>query len=221
MKSITLICLAYLLLPGISLFSQEDKQPTISIGYHPQYMIIHGIKMDLEIALGKGNVNSLVFAPSFYLDEASKETDYYFNTWDRRKYNKMTGFGFDLHHRYYINRKKTTNTYISYGLSFRYSDVTLKMHDWNTSVFDGNNVYMFTPGEIHFDVFKFGGDLLIGYQYLFVESMTLGIYLGAATRYGLIDDSRDGTINFNDGILDIGYTGVLPLGGISVGMKIQ
>ena len=214
--SLTIACI-----PVFHLLAQETGSNQIYIGYHPQYLIIHGLKMDVEILFGNNYRSSLIIAPAIFYDVASYETDYFVNAFNAREYNQMTAYGIDLHHRYYINRKVLTNTYFEYGLSFRHSVVMIKMHDWNRDVFDGNSVWAFTPDEKHFGITKFGGDLVFGLQRDILNKMTVDLYAGAAMRYGSDDEASNDELSFNDNMLDLGFTGVLPLAGMRVGLKIR
>jgi hypothetical protein len=104
--------------------AQEDNTK-ISISYQPQYMLILGQRVDIDVKLG--NTNSwIVLGSHYYLhypfnSKSSIEGGYE----DETLYDKLDGYAFNLEHRIYlVNELLPNNIYFSYGIYYAHFDIT-------------------------------------------------------------------------------------------------
>lgn len=169
----------------------------------PQYLIKQGIRIDIEKQI-KGQ-HFLQVCPVFYLSEQNND-DFLF---DNNAYTKLIGGGVHLYHKYFVSENFDKNPlYISYGLNYNYYEVDFYDEYLDETVLANSSIQ------------KMGFDVIIGYQSIIKDVVSIDIFTGLGTRYALMNSSTDNTDKFNQGYLGYNYTGNLLLLGFRIGMKL-
>lgn len=194
MKKILFITIMSLL--AVVAFGQEEEkalkpETTMAVSFMPQYLIVGGMRMDFDMQVApKG---WLTLAPVFY---------YVDNTymWDPET-TSYTGVGAVVNYRYFPSGK---GIYASVGANYRY--LNAEYTKYNVS----------TINEAKFNTLGF--DLAIGYQFLLVDQFFMDLYLGWGFRYSM-EDSDEEDSYWSDALLDLGYSGFLPVAGVRLGFE--
>lgn len=127
------------------------------ISFVPQYLIIDGIRIDVERQL-KGR-HFLQICPQIYTNSATEYSNYY---------KEMIGGGLFVYHKYFPNTDFMNNgVYLSYGITYNY--------------------FHFSPNQDFPDVGvrninKIGADFIIGIQVFHKQIISIDFYTGAGIR---------------------------------------
>lgn len=175
----------------------------------PQYMFHRGIRIDIERKLKENRW--IQICPQIYFANGEYE-----NSGDT--YNELFGAGLAVYSKRYINNNILTGEndkidelgiYISYGLSYNYFYLNyLENYSYGSS----------TPYStcIH----KIGGDVLIGYQVLYWDILSVDIYTGLGIRYSITKTEGMEDALFNNFYNGFGYTGNLMHLGLRIGISL-
>lgn len=189
--------------------NKENNRNSFGLGIVPQYAAVNGMRMDFDIRLNDSN-HWLVLAPQMYL--VNENANRY------REYNSMTGAGIELQHKIFLNKnEKVVNTYFSYGPVFNYfsiKDNGLLPNDFSEN---GANYIGITEGEMTTRIFKTGGNVIFGIQFL-LDNLYLDIYAGTGIRFSYDDKTSGLHKYYNDWWGEMGYSGTLMTGGIKLGV---
>jgi hypothetical protein len=206
------LILFFLILIPSCIYGQETavaKEKTFGIGIVPQYAISNGTRIDLDFRL-PFKKQWLVVAPQFYI--VSKNS----NLWD---FNEMAGVGIDLQHRIYLGEKnEPKGFYFAYGPVLQYFSVKDRgLAAYNFK--EGDVTYIGLNEEmIHTNIYKMGGNLIVGYQPVLNNSLYLDFYLGTGVRFSF-DNRKSGLHSYyNEWWGDLGYSGTLMVGGFRFGI---
>ncbi len=217
----------------LSTYAQDTTMNFIISGV-PQYMIISGMRFDFEKRIGNTD-HWIGIGPQLYLREKNPDyNDYYYDSYydysyyydDNHLYDMMAGYGIDVYHKIFMGflEEKTgySGTYLAYGLTFHNFFFNYKEQGWETYEEDGME-YMRESG-VFVDkkrvVYKMGFNILFGYQVLTLENVLCDVYVGAGMRYSLRYPSYVEKLQFNNSIIDYGYTGAIPVAGFRLGVLL-
>ncbi len=206
--------MAGLFLATAPLFLYAQETPGIpekktGIGVVPQYAIMNGFRTDIDIRLNKPG-QWLVFGPQFYINTGNS---------DLWSYEELSGFGIDLSHRIYMKSKtQPKGPYLAYGPVLQY--FSIRDNGLVSYVFEesGSEYIGLHDDLIHTNIFKFGGNLMIGLQALISDVFYIDTYLGTGIRFSYDDRVKGLHGYYNDGWLDLGYSGTLIVGGVRFGV---
>ena len=211
MKKILLLTgLLSVLLINTSIAQKDTtKIDGLIYSFVPQYLINRGIRIDVEKQITSKSF--IQFCPQFYLGEQRdfNSTDIYYDDvyYDDDDFNKIIGGGLNIYHKIFANDDFTKNgIYFSYGASYSYFDIDY-YEEYLGSTIDANGIIQ-----------KFGGDLLIGYQFFFGSKLSLDIYTGVGTRFSTMDTNGENRDRFNSNYVSSKYQGNLLHAGIRIGL---
>lgn len=204
--------LSLLLLVSVMASGQKAdlvKEKHFGIGMVPQYSIINGTRIDFDYRLPSKN-QWLVVAPQLYI--AGRNS----SLWD---FNEMAGAGIEIQHRLFLGEKsEPKGAYFAYGPVFQFYSV--KDDGLASYTFQENQVTYIGLEEntISTLIYKFGGNLIFGYQALISKTLYLDFYLGTGARFSF-DNRKSGLHSYyNDWWGDMGYSGTLMVGGMRIGI---
>jgi hypothetical protein len=199
MKKYLLILLALFSL--LDLLAQEREKKETIYSFVPQYLIKHGIRVDIEKQVSPRNFVQI--CPQFYLSERDED-----NFWENRNaYSYLIGGGMNLYHKIFaFEDYKTYGLYLSYGISYNFFSIDYTDYSGETD--------LSASGTIH----KAGADLLVGYQFFIKEKLSIDIYTGLGTRYSIMEADGADTDRFNTGYTGYNYTGNIMQLGIRIGV---
>lgn len=206
------ILLLLVFLPA-SLFSQEIEHKKdyhqLSIGIVPQYAISNGIRFDIDLQLSKSN-QSLVIAPQIYISTRDGAL------WN---YNSMIGSGLEIQHRIYLKSNNSAEgAYFGYGPVFNFFAVKDDGLTVRRFVNNGGNYLGLIEEEMTTRIYKFGGNFIIGIKGITPGNLYLDPFIGMGIRFSF-DDKLSGFHNYyNDWWGDMGYSGILMVGGLRLGI---
>lgn len=206
------LLLLFFLLP-FSVFSQnENSEPSetkFSVGVVPQYAIISGLRADFDFKLNSKN-HWLVVAPQLYLSNSDN-----FNN----EYNSMFGIGVEIQHKIFMKKElNKKGIYFAYGPTFNYYSVKDDGLTTKAFVEDGGSYIGLEDGEITTNIVKFGGNFIVGAQFVIADFMYIDPYVGMGMRFSYDNQTSGLHDYYNDWWADMGYSGTLMVGGVRIGI---
>lgn len=209
-KFILLTGILFVLITGLSKAqSDTTKIDGMIYSFVPQYLINHGIRIDIEKQITPRSF--IQFCPQFYLGEQKdfNSNDVYYDdiSYSEDDFNKVIGGGLNIYHKIFANSDFTSNgIYFSYGLSYSYFEIDY-FEEYLGNTINAN-------GKIQ----KYGGDLLIGYQFFFGNKLSLDLYTGIGSRFSTMDTDGQDRDRFNTNYFSYKYNGNLLHVGFRIGL---
>lgn len=211
MKKIFFITIIISTLFYSELKAQKDttKLDGVIYSFVPQYLINRGIRLDIEKQITPRSL--IQICPQFYLGEQKdfNTNDIYYNdiSYNEDDFNKVIGGGINIYHKIFANSNFLDNgVYFSYGISYSYFEI-----DYFDEYLDNT---INATGTIQ----KVGGDLLIGYQFLFKNKLSIDLYTGVGTRLSEMDTNAEDADRFNTNYFSYNYNGNLMHLGFRIGL---
>lgn len=184
-------------------FSQSEISNKTIYSFVPQYLINRGIRVDIEKKIAERHY--LQICPQFYLSE--KEDKEFLV--DKNQFNYLLGGGLNIYHKIFtVEDIKENGLYLSYGLSYNY---------FNIEYLDNSGEYEFSAEA---DIHKTGADLILGYQVLINNIVSLDFYTGLGTRLSYMNTSGNDKDRFNTGYYGYNYTGNILILGFRIGVVL-
>lgn len=208
-----------LLIP-VSLFGQnaEKEQKTFSVGISPFTATNYGLQLEFDFRLK--NNHWLAVSPQFYMDNLGDGGGYYYDdSWYSSSYENMYGLGVDVQHRiYFRNRRLPKGFYMGYGPSFKFFSLDENGYVPRTYMENGTEYIELRNTTYNTKIYKLGANIIFGYQFVFFDMMYLDLYAG--TGFRLSYDNRTSGLHksYDDSWLDVGYSGILMVGGVRIGV---
>lgn len=197
---------------------EKDETARFSFSHEPFYMIKNILKTDVDIALGSGNW--LIISPMFAARENHYEDEYYYyDDYYEDEFNKLLGFGVNVGHRMYGNPIDIPRgIYFMYQAGWRHYKLDYRDRTWGETEFDGYDAITYDYFDMSTTIDKLGLDILIGYQFVIKNALMLDLYLGGGIRYSIKEFAGNQKREFKYNFIDYGYTGLLPQGGVRLGV---
>jgi len=196
--------------------AETDTKKTFQIGFVPQYIAQRGIRIDFE-PLFKNSKHGLQISPQFYYNE--NEVHYsinplYYN--NKEKYEKMIGYGIGLHHKIFIQyyNDKKLGIYFAYGGEYAHFTMDYKSWEWVEYTNEGLEYLEYDLIDIQQNTDRIRIDMLIGFQFNFVENLFLDFYIGTGGVYS-INTMNPSLVKpiLKDGMYNYAFTGIyIPVG---------
>lgn len=205
-----------LLILPLSLFSQTTEKlseaKSFSLGIVPQYTAINGLRFDLDFRLKNKPNHYIVVAPQLYISTKANWD------WD---YKTMAGAGLELQHKIFLNDESVKDAiYVAYGPVFNYFSVTDEGLTAKEFIDNGGNYIGLVEQDMTTNIFKFGGNFIIGVKFTIGESLFIDPFVGLGIRFS-VDDKTTGLHGYyNEWWGDMGYSGTLLVGGIRIGVYL-
>lgn len=189
--------------------AQENQDPEKIFSFVPQTMILHGIRVDWERKINENKWIQLCPEVYFANGDYSNGND---------EFNELVGAGLRLYKKRYVNNSIFVNNssnvnelgiYLAAGPTYQY---------YHLNYLEDNNTEAYT---YKVDINKLGFDILIGYQFLIKDIVSIDIYTGLGARYSFVDPKGGDRDNLFDGYYtSYGFTGNLIHGGLRIGLKL-
>ncbi len=209
-KSYFIFTLVTLIFSYASAQEQETFLPRTGIGFVPQYTISGGLRFDIDRIISKNSNQWLIISPQFFVLTGMKYD---------HDFDNLTGVGLDLKHKIYFkpNSMKPLGFYAEYGVMFQYFSITDNRQYTDSYSENGVNYYEVVEGKVNTNLYKFGGNFHLGYQWLFGDKVYFDIYTGAGIRLSYNNNLKGLDAWYNNYWTDYGYSGTLLDGGFRVG----
>ena len=216
MKKIILLLIAGIVLSNNYILGQEEdntskKKYTKQVLLTPQYVGLHGIRIDFEFMVGPKN--ALVIAPRVHLNtDGSSNIDY-------EQLVALGGnFAYKLNFREPAGYKM--NPYMAFGAYYTWYNITLEQSAWVDYYIDDLPALTLDGSDKDFQIHKMGPEILVGFQLLPIPEFVIDISVGAGLRYSISGDDEE-LINdkFNNSIIDPAFTGILPVFNLKLGYR--
>lgn len=207
------IFIILLILP-FSLYSQttdnRSETKSFSLGIVPQYTAINGMRFDLDFRLKNKPNHYLVLAPQVYVSTRGNWD------WD---YKNMAGAGLELQHKIFLNDVAVKDAiYLAYGPVFNFFSVTDEGLTVKEFIDNGGNYIGLVEQDMTTNIFKLGGNFLIGVKFTLGGSLYIDPYIGMGIRFSFDDKTTGFHGYYNEWWGDMGYSGTLLVGGIRLGV---
>lgn len=205
-KIILAISIAVCLLPATlnaaepPLNSEEEIfTPSGIISFVPQYFFINGLRLDYD--LGINSNHWLQMAPVFFFRDSPSD-----GALATTRSSNQKGAGLHVYHRYYpAEGFAAKNIYLAYGPMYHYNNLQ----------------YQDSPDTDHPEryasIHKTGFDILLGFNTLWSDNMTIDLFVGMGLRHSFIHSDAVNPEKFNNSYIDFGYSGNVLLMGFRIG----
>lgn len=194
--------LIFIVLLPVLMKAQEvplTDKPVVMISLVPQYAFQSGFRMDFDLPLNERNWIQL--APIFF---AGNNVEMSITSAD-----KLGGLALHAYHRYYPEAQRDRfKPYMAWGPVFQYYSLDFKVYNGNIKV------------SKHTNINRFGADLTMGFVSQ-GSALFFDFYAGAGIRESILSGDKDSGEQFNDTFLDFGYSGVLLVAGVRIGVMIK
>lgn len=205
-KIILAISIAVCLLPATiiaaepPLNSEEEKfTPTGIISFVPQYFLINGLRLDYDLAFNSNHW--LQMAPVFFYRDSSSD-----GALATTRNSNQRGAGIHVYHRFFPAKGfPAAKVYLAYGPMYHFNK--LQYEDRSET----DRPERFTA--IH----KTGFDILLGFNTLWSDNMTIDLFVGMGLRHSFIHSDAVNPEKFNNSYIDFGYSGNVLLMGFRIG----
>ncbi|PIF06430.1 MAG: hypothetical protein CSA36_01715 [Draconibacterium sp.] len=205
------LLLFLLIIPGLaySQISEPENEKNFSLGIVPQYAIVSGFRVDLDFKLNDKN-HWILVAPQLYINN---------NSTVLHNYNNMFGAGLELQHKIYLKKNlEKVNFYLAYGPTFNYFSVAEDQLLAENFTESGSNYIKLVEGETTTNIYKLGGNLIMGIRFIIGNNLYMETYIGSGIRLSF-DNKTDGLHkHYDDWWGDMGYSGTLMVGGYKFGI---
>lgn len=202
---------------------QEPANPNLAISWFPQLMYMNGLRIDVDIHLGK-STSWLILSPQFYLRERLlSQTDVQPDDDDYGldEYKKLKGYGISLSHRIFFKNNNTPfGIYLGYGGFYNHYELKYEVTGWGSVNLMGLNAITYGDFEHKTEIDKFGPDFYIGYQAQIIQRVFVDFFCGGGLRYSLFKTDNLSPKYFDNSFIEFGYTGTVPLAGIRIGVLL-
>jgi hypothetical protein len=180
-------------------------------GFVPQYTISGGMRFDIDRSVSKTSNQWLIISPQVFMVSGYRFGHEFKDVW---------GTGMDVKHKIYLkpNSMKPEGFYVQYGVMFQYFSITGNHQYSGTYIEDGVQYTGVFEGEIQTNLYKFGGNFHLGYQWLIGDKVFFDIYTGAGIRISHNNRNEGFDTWYNNSWIDYGYSGTLLDGGFRVGV---
>jgi hypothetical protein len=179
----------------------------------PQMLILHGLRIDIDIPQHDGK-EWVILSPAFYYKDRndSEFTD---------DYDKLIGGRLGVAKRiHFMNGQLISGWYISYGAEIEYFNITKNVQGWNTVQEEGAEYLHLSYSDKKFQAIKPGIEFTVGQVFELSENVMVDCYLGTAFRYCFFDGTADEKSQFAGNMFGKTHSGTLFLGGVRVGISV-
>jgi hypothetical protein len=215
MKSISIIivCTLYTIIATAQengVFSARENTNKFVISIVPQSTAENALRVDIDKRLNNGT--TLIVAPRFYLNQSNA-------SWEGETSSSMIGVGGEIFQKIRVNDlSKPVRAYFAYGLLYNFYHVSYTQTEWVQSSVVGVNTLVPEEKTKTVNINKMGPSLNIGVEFEPIKRFVIDVGAGFGARYAFVSQGDKSYINNHDGILNMGYTGILPLGVAKLGI---
>ncbi|HON52906.1 MAG TPA: hypothetical protein PLS12_06835 [Bacteroidales bacterium] len=215
MKSISIIivCTLYTIIATAQengVFSARENTNKFVISIVPQSTAENALRVDIDKRLNNGT--TLIVAPRFYLNQSNA-------SWEGETSSSMIGVGGEIFQKIRVNDlSKPVRAYFAYGLLYNFYHVSYTQTEWVQSSVVGVNTLVPQEKTKTVNINKMGPSLNIGVEFEPIKRFVIDVGAGFGARYAFVSQGDKSYINNHDGILNMGYTGILPLGVAKLGI---
>ncbi len=223
MKKILSILITGILLVNITNAQDVEYKPKqiapakLTLTFEPGYLFMSGLKLNLSYNAGKGNWITL--SPVFY--GAMRDTSNYIYEGDR-SYHKLLGYGIELGHKVFlfhdIYGERAKGFYFKYDFKYTYFNIKKNVY---AQFENPDNSYSYRDGEENSKIGKVGGDIILGFQLSVKEKLFFDFYTGVGIRYSTFSSNTKKAYRYNTNVWDFGYTGIVPVFGVRIGVGLM
>lgn len=195
---------------GKTMFSARENTNKYVISIVPQSTAENALRVDIDKRLNNGT--TLIVAPRFYLSQSN-------STWEGENSNSMIGVGGELFQKIRVNDlSRPVRAYFAYGVLYNFYHVTYTESVWVESSVVGVDALVQEDKEKTVNINKMGPSLNIGIEFEPIKRFVIDIGAGFGARYAFVSQGDKDYIKSHSGILNMGYTGILPLGVAKLGI---
>ena len=222
-----------LLLPAICLFAihihaqqtpgerYARSQKKYTFTFQPFQLFNSGLKFDFEVRLGDGP-GWLQFSPAVYYatkDEYDHYDRYYNQNFCfacREPYSKLSGGGLDVNYKHFLNPRRTF--YMAAGVTCTIFYLDYWGDAWNDYTEDGLSYHGYEYGLHTQHINRVGINYYLGYQIPTRRAFMYDMFWGLSYRHSYSDKNK---LSFNDNMFSYGYSGVVFIAGVRIGIGLK
>ena len=209
------IILAFLIL---NLNAQENPTHSTLVMGVPQYLLIGGVRIDIDKQTGVGN-KWLIFSPSIYYNYTENSGSFSIG---RNDYKRLLGAGLEVSRRIFLTKQvKNSGFYWSFGGGYKYFNLNVSDYLWET--IPGNLVQYHlssTQKDYSISIHSLSMNSIMGFQKEVYEALYIDVFVGFGIKYGIYDQPFGSFKRYNEAGWDYGYRGTMFVGGIRFGVGL-
>jgi len=185
----------------------QDKNSSFLVMGVPQYLITNGLRIDFDLKTQKPK-KWVVLSPIIYLNQNSD--NYMFD-------ENIYGGGLEITFKQFLSKEDNgKGVYVAYGLRYVYNNIEKEGEYW----IERNKLYYEETGKYTTQIHKSGLNCFLGTQFDITKNLLADVYIGFGFRYSLLDYSKGEGSRFSSSWIDYGYSGILLVSGIRIGVGL-
>jgi hypothetical protein len=211
-----------------------NRTTRFTIGTQPLYIFNTGVRFDFEMRI-KNTPAWIQISTTGYWRPYLGYSDYYYDDdgyrhdegydYDDYNYehnatigeddlNSFSGAGLEVNYKYFFNRPQTL--YVAGGGSYTRYNIKYAEEYWRSYTEDGLEYLTREYGDIKQGINKFGANIYFGYQ-MPRPTFLFDVFVGIGYRHSFRTNAAGRP--FNDTMLSLGYSGIVAIAGIRLGVK--
>ena len=197
-------------------FSQTQSGSFTALSWHPLSLNFNALEVGVEKNIGNPQ-NSIKVYGLAYLGNTNRYESQRNHSSDQQDFeesylkDRVGGWGARIEYRhYFFNRLENASIKPFFGLSGSYHQVQLKYADygWTPIEIDGVSFFNYTLNDFQEDISRTDINLSIGLRKEFIKKLVLDIYGGGVYKITDISTTNSQSRNYNNSLLDFGYSGL-------------
>lgn len=203
--------------------AQETKSENLIAFINPQYLLINGIRFDIEFRKPESN-KWWVISPYYYSDGSSNSI--LSSNWnpdlELNEYENMYGAGLGVARKMFLKSSPTANgVYAMVRFTYNYFNIKGDNLAYvQTTDSDGLQYYQIQDLEYTININSYQGSVILGKQFNPFSKFYFDLYMGLGLKYSTHESPEKVATTFNRGMIDYGYSGTQFIGGFRFGVSL-
>lgn len=205
-------------------YSQYKDSTAFGISTHPIYWFQNGLRVDAEARLAPKSRHWLVGGAMYYNGPVNLAGDANVAPTSPNKTDnedKMSGYGFELQHKIFLNSKKYTNIYFAYGPVIKQYEINFQEANWATKNIDGVEFMVYDPLDVTQQIQQIGLTGIFGTKLVSSNNFVFDIYAGLGYKNSTVKAPIAGYREYKRDMWDFAYSGVQAVGGLKIGYFVK
>ncbi len=195
----------------------KAKSAKFMFSFEPLALSVSSFRINQEFYFSK--TNSIVFTEELYAREGYHDMDFFpiflFNGLDDNDISKVYGFGLGISYKKYLfNKDKMRGFYA--GIGFKYTNINLEQetyiyvneYEYENSIINRNEINSFCT------------NLNLGVTLSIRDRVFFDFFTGVGLKMSNIDTKGGDAIESYNSIYNYGYSGIIPVLGARIGIKL-
>lgn len=192
-------------------------KPSVTVALQPFFLLNNAGKIDVELQ-SAGKKIGYLFTAEVYSGQTKDESDGFDNR-SRGDWDKINGIGVGISRKYKFKDERSS-PYLTYGLTYRYMEISFETDGFYTYQVDGLTYYDYGKLENNVAISSGLVSATFGYQKI-VDDFVYDFYFGFGYKAPLNKPDFKGYREYDQSIINHAYKGVGMLVGFKLGYQFR